>query len=254
MLDAPRWIRRVVNPLGFALFGIGAVFYIGVVFPIVRLATRDPAQREARFRDLIQQSFRLHLRAITALGAAKISFRGEDLAGVRGPMLVLANHPSLIDIVILASVIPRPDCVVKKAAWSNPFLGGIVRPAGYIPSDGGADLIERCVERIGQGRSLILFPEGTRSPRGGLRPFQRGAARIALQTGCPVMLVDIEVDPPFLLRDEPWYQVGDRTARYTLTAHEAKPAAVASGVAEAAAARRLTDEWRRGFEKRLGYV
>ena len=68
---------------------------------------------------------------------------GERLQ--RDGLLVLANHPTLIDVVCLISLLPNADCVVKRAVARNPFMRGPVRAAGYISNDDGAGLVDDCV-------------------------------------------------------------------------------------------------------------
>ncbi len=250
----PRPVRALASGIGFSVFGLGSLVLVLLAFPWVRLATRDPARRSRRARRLIERSFRLFIRTLVVLGAIGVEYRHLEKLATPGPKLILANHPSLIDVCLLVSFIPDADCVVKRDAWSNPFLAGVVRAADYIPNDGGEELIETCVARLRAGRTLVLFPEGTRSPKGELRGFKRGAARIALQAGCAVQLVDVACRPPFLGKGDAWYQVPGTLPCYTVTAHEPAVVGVSPGASEASEARRLTREWRRGYEERLGYV
>ena len=257
MIVLPRWIRALSSGTGFVLFGIGSLVLVVVGFPLVRLTTRDPELRVRRVRLLIERAFRLFIRSLVWLGAITVRFEGRERLASPGPLLVIANHPSLIDVCLLGSWMPDADCVVKREAWSNFFLGGVVRAANYIPNDGGEALIETCVARLREGSKLLLFPEGTRSPKGELRAFKRGAARIALQAGCPVLLVDIDCRPPFLGKGDPWYQVPFELPCYTVTVHE--PAAIAhdegaTEASEASEARRVSALWRDGFKERLGHV
>jgi 1-acyl-sn-glycerol-3-phosphate acyltransferase len=262
----PRWLRRISSGVGFSGFGLGALVLVFIAFPLMRLATRDPVLRTRRARALIQRSFRLFVRLLVVIGGVRVGYLHRERLRASGPMLIVANHPTLIDVCLLVSEVPDAECVVKKDAWSNPFLRGVVRAADYVPNDGGEQLVTTCVERLRAGRTLILFPEGSRSPKGGLRSFKRGAARIALQAACPVMLVDIACRPPFLGKGDPWYQVPRALPCYTVTAHA--PAPVRPGQdggveheeaddvadpSEASRARRLTCDWRRGFEERLGH-
>jgi 1-acyl-sn-glycerol-3-phosphate acyltransferase len=203
---------------------------------------------------LIGRSFRIFIRALVGMGAISVSFRGRERLAAPGPLLVIANHPSLIDVCLLVSWIPNADCVVKRQAWSNFFLGGVMRAANYIPNDGSEALIETCVERLREGGKLMLFPEGTRSPKGELRNFKRGAARIALRANCPVLLVDIDCRPPFLGKGDPWYQVPAQLPCYTVAVHEPVEIAVKRGATGASEARRVSARWREGFKERLGHV
>jgi 1-acyl-sn-glycerol-3-phosphate acyltransferase len=260
-IELPRWMRAMSSGIGFTIFGVGSLLLIALGFPLIRLMTHDAAARERWSRACIKKSFRVFVLSLIALGGIRVSYRGREHLSAAGPLLVIANHPSLIDVCLLVGWVDDADCVVKREAWSNPFLGGVMRAAGYIPNDGGDELIETCVARLREGRKLLLFPEGTRSPKGELRAFKRGAARIALQAACPVLIADIDCRPPFLGKGDPWYQVPRTLPCYTITAHE--PAVVRAGRdessgeasrSEASEARRLTQRWRRGFEERLGHV
>jgi len=111
--------------------------------------------------------------------------------------------------------------VVKKEAWSNVFMRGVVNSAGYIPNDLGDDLVDACSDQIRRGRRLILFPEGTRSPKGGLGPFRRGAAHVALSAGLPIHPVLIRCEPPALMRGQKWYNVPETKMIFTIEVCEA---------------------------------
>jgi 1-acyl-sn-glycerol-3-phosphate acyltransferase len=202
--------------LSFAVFGLAGLALGAIVFPAMRLAVRDPAAREQRCQRLVQRCFALFVRLMVGLGVLVVDVRdGEKLA--EPGQLVVANHPTLIDVVVLVSLMPQADCVVKREAWSNPFMRGVLRATGYLPNDGGDALVEACAERLRAGRSLVLFPEGTRSPEGSLGPFRRGFAHVALASGAPLRTVVIRCDPPTLMRGQPWYDVPER--RVHLSVH-----------------------------------
>jgi len=152
----------------------------------------------------------------------------------------------------MGSLMPQLDCVVKREAWSNPFMRGVVEAAGYIPNDAGEQLVDRCVERIEQGGSLLIFPEGTRSPEGELGPFQRGAAHTALRSGRPLLPVSIRCDPPTLMRGQKWYDVPPRRMQFSIEVGEPiAPPRLTDEAPRGLAARRMTAELRDFFAKRL---
>jgi 1-acyl-sn-glycerol-3-phosphate acyltransferase len=165
--------------------------------------------------------------------------------------LVVANHPTLIDVVALIAYMPQADCVVKQANFDNPFMRGMLRGAGYLPNSAGPKLVEECVRRLRSGRSLVLFPEGTRSPEKGLGRMQRGAAHVALEAGCDLIPVVITCDPPALMKGVPWWIVPDRTFDLRLRVGEplSLDELVARKESRAIAARALTARLRELFEK-----
>ncbi|WP_369678325.1 lysophospholipid acyltransferase family protein, partial [Enterococcus faecium] len=81
--------------------------------------------------------------------------------------LIIANHPSLIDVVVLISIVRNADCVVKADLWKNPFLKGVVKATGYINNDADPEyFLNQCQQSFARGNNLIVFPEGTRSVPG----------------------------------------------------------------------------------------
>jgi 1-acyl-sn-glycerol-3-phosphate acyltransferase len=195
-----RTLRVAATGFCFLVFGLGALVLAGALLPLSLLG---PSTRERVARRWIRRAFRLFTRVGSALRLWDVRFTGMEHLDGRA-QLIVANHPTLLDVVFLLSQV-EADCVVKKEAWRNPVLRGIVTAAGYVPNDRGRDLITACSRRIAAGRSVLLFPEGSRSPARGLREFRRGAARIAVETGCPVLPVVARCEPPALMKGQAWY-------------------------------------------------
>jgi 1-acyl-sn-glycerol-3-phosphate acyltransferase len=238
--------------LAFALFGIASLVVFGVVLPIRLLLARGAAPRDLVAQRLVHRSLRVYLRVCEAIGAFRVESRhAERLAAV--PALVVANHPTLLDVVLLLAHMPQADCIAKRAVWRNPFLRLVVEAAAYIPNDTAEDLVVRCCERLAAGRSVILFPEGSRSPLEGLREFQRGAAHIALASRCPVVPTLLYCDPPALKKGQPWYAVPSEPMRFRL---EVDPplrdlTEGLDALPRSLAARRVNQRLRDYFERRL---
>ena len=112
-----------------------------------------------------------------------------DSSGVRSVVrgdgagnLIVANHPTLLDVVFLVSLLPTTLCVVKKAAWSNPFFTGVMWATGYIQSDDPIDLIADCVNSFQHENNLLIFPEATRTVPGRPMKLMRGAASVIVKS------------------------------------------------------------------------
>lgn len=121
--------------------------------------------------------------------------------------LVLANHPTLIDVVAIISLMPMASCVVKQSLWKNPFLSGVVRAADYINNSESDELIKDCTDDLAAGNALVIFPEGTRSRPDKPLHFLRGAAYIALNSGMPILPILVSCNPIALTKDKKWYQI-----------------------------------------------
>jgi 1-acyl-sn-glycerol-3-phosphate acyltransferase len=243
--------RALRTGLAFVSFGVGAI----VVGAIIRLTARGaPAHREVRAQRIVHRAFRVFTWWMTCLGLLRTSWVDAQRLSGAGARLFVANHPTLIDVVLLLTRLPQADCIFKTAARRNPLMRAIVTRAGYLANDEGDTLVDACAARIAAGRSVVLFPEGTRSPGGGLRRFQRGAAHIALRSGCPIVPILITCRPPTLLKGQRWHDVPDRRARYVLrVAEPIDPARYLNAdTSLPVAARRLTADLQALYEQQLG--
>jgi 1-acyl-sn-glycerol-3-phosphate acyltransferase len=237
-----RYWRVCATGLCFSGFGIGGLCLRLIAFPLLRVTVRSPAQRSALAKSLVHIALRAFVRMMSGLGVLSYEVRGAEKLRRRG-LLLLANHPSLIDVVFLIALVQRPDCVVKAPLLRNAFTRGPVRMAGFICNDSGAGLVDDAIASLRAGNNLIIFPEGTRTPPSGALRLQRGAANIAVRGGRDITPVVIRCHPPTLAKGDKWYQVPYRRARFDIAVGD--DIAVAPFVhepgGEALAARRLTD-------------
>lgn len=234
--------RTAATGFCFAMFGIGGLLLRGLVFPLLNLLVTRHERRTRWARICIHHSFRAFVLLMSNLGVMSYRLRGADRLQ-RDGLLILANHPTLVDVVFLMSFVRRADCIVKAALAHNPFTRGPVRAAGFVCNDSGAGMVEDCVKSLRAGNNLIIFPEGTRTPRVGRQPLQRGAANIAVRGQLDVTPVRIRVHPLTLGKGDKWYRVP--ACRWHIEFEVGEDIAIApfleGGASEAIAARRLTD-------------
>ncbi len=197
--------RIFVTGTCFALFGIGGLVLGLLVAPAILALTSEPVRRRARTRALVQKSFRLFVATMSGLRGLDYEFRGAERLGRPG-QLIIANHPTLIDVVLIVAFTPAAACVVKAALFANPFTRHVVRAAGYISNMPTDTMIEGAVNALRSGDSLVMFPEGTRTRPGQAMHFHRGVARVAVQGASVLTPVYISVDQPFLHKAQPWYR------------------------------------------------
>jgi 1-acyl-sn-glycerol-3-phosphate acyltransferase len=211
------WWRVFAAGASFVLFGVGGLILGFVVFPVVSLFSRSKEEETRRCRRMVQFSFRAFVWFMTISGVLTwdVKYRAEMQ---RQGQLIIANHPSLIDIVFLISMIPNATCIVKTGIFRNAFTRGPVRRAGYIPNDNPEQLIGECEAQLKAGASLVVFPEGSRSVQGVPLHFKRGAAHLWLRSRCEVSMVTITVTPPSLAKNEKWYQVPRSRPHFSLAA------------------------------------
>lgn len=200
--------RLVATGGCFATFSIGGLALSTLVFPLLLLVPGESRARHARW--IIHKAFGFFIELMETLGIMRLEVIGAERLRRCRNTLVLANHPTLIDAVALISLMPHASCVVKRALWKNPFLGGVVRSANYISNAEPETLIDECVADLASGNPLVVFPEGTRSEPGMPLHFLRGAAYVALKSGLPIMPVLIDCSPSTLTKREKWYHIPPR--------------------------------------------
>jgi 1-acyl-sn-glycerol-3-phosphate acyltransferase len=163
--------------------------------------------RQRYARALIGFFFRTLVSTLEKTGCMTLYASQLDHLETHTGMLILANHPTYIDVVVLLSLVPQANCVVKGALWKNPFYWSVVRAAGYIRNDAPESTIQNCAQSLLQGESIVIFPEGTRTRMGEPMHFLRGTAHIALLANPAIVPVLIQCDPPTQTKGEPFWQV-----------------------------------------------
>lgn len=240
--------------LCFLLFGLGGLLLRLVVFPPLQLFVREPARRADLARGVIRRSFRLFIELMRGLGVLSYEFHGAQRLQRRG-LLILANHPSLVDVVFLMAFVEHADCIVKGSLANNCFTRGPVRAAAFVCNDAGPGMIEDCLASLRAGGNLIIFPEGTRTPRHGALRLHRGAANVAVRGGVDVTPVRIQVQPPTLIKGEPWWRVPPRRPHFRFEVGPDLPVREhLDGAGEALAARRLTEHLTHYFAARSAHA
>jgi 1-acyl-sn-glycerol-3-phosphate acyltransferase len=216
--DAYLW-RLLMTGLSFLLFGIGAVVVGVILLPLVRIIPAAQERKRARARTVMRLALRLFVAVMHRSRAMTYEFRGWERLGRPG-QLIVANHPSLIDVVFLLAFVPDAGCVVKGGLWRNPLTRGAVTLVEFIRNDSTADMIAAAAGALRTGQPLIFFPEGTRTrPRQPL-VFHRSGANIALRAAASVTPVYIRVAPTTLTKAEPWYRIPARRPHFELVVGE----------------------------------
>lgn len=204
----PYWWRLVGTGFSFAMFGLGALV-LAIPISLNRLWPGDPVARARRGQYFVHRAFQLMVWLMESLGLMRCQVDGRERLNQTG-QLVIANHPTLIDVVCLIAHIRHANCIVKWQLWRNPFTLGPVSGAGYISNGDSQAMVDQAVAWLRAGGSMVIFPEGTRTRPGQALSFQRGAANIALRAECRLTPVFIRCTPTTLTKSEPWYRIPPR--------------------------------------------
>jgi len=245
------WWRMFATGLSFILFGVGGLILGFLVFPLVSLISQSKEMETRRCRRMVQLGFQAFVWFMTSFGVLTWDVRGRTDIQRQG-QLIIANHPSLIDIVFLISMIPNATCIVKAELFRNIFTRGPVKRAGYIPNGNPEQWIGECEAQLKAGSSLAIFPEGSRSVQELPLHFKRGAAYLWMRARCDVCLVTITVTPPTLAKYEKWYQIPRSRPHFSLAATNDRALCFAQHEGhDPTSARLLTRQWQDYFVREL---
>lgn len=238
--DAYYW-RLIATAASFVLFGLGGLCLRLLVFPLLAWLPGDAQAHRLRARRTVGRLFWFFIRFMARTGVLTYQIDGADKLGRPGQMII-ANHPSLIDVVFLIGLVRGANCVVKQSLWENPFTRGPLRSTQYISNDGSMDMLDAASDALQDGQSLIVFPEGTRTRPGQPPAFHRGAAAIALRGAKILTPVTIKVSPTTLTKAEPWYRIPQRRVHFSFhVGADIDPQAFAALGPAPQASRRLND-------------
>lgn len=145
-----------------------------------------------------------------------LDIQGRWPAG--GPYVVVANHQSILDILMLARLPQEMKWVAKESLFKVPWAGWMLRMAGDIAirrgdAESGGEALARAKEYLARGMNVMIFPEGTRSAKGTLLPFKSGAFRLAIDAGVPVLPIAVHGTAEGMPKGGPWVRPCQAFAR-----------------------------------------
>jgi 1-acyl-sn-glycerol-3-phosphate acyltransferase len=160
-------------------------------------------------RQAIMRGFRLYVGVLRVCCACRFDLSALDALRDQGPMVIVANHPSLLDAVLITSRLPNAVCLMKASLMDNPLFGAGARMARYVRNDNLLGAVLSCRRELQRGAQIVIFPEGTRTlgyPGNPLNPLSPSAALIAVRARVPVQAVIIEFSSPYLGKGWPLWR------------------------------------------------
>lgn len=201
----------IVSAWAWACFGLACLFMLPVV-AVVRLVTApfDPGRYRAGY--LFRQTA-VFMQKMNPLWHFRVD--GQIPADPRRPYVVVSNHESFVDIILISHFPFEMKWLSKAELFRVPVAGWLMRLAGDIRVErgdraSGAKALAACQDRLEKKVSVMIFPEGTRSTTGEMLPFKDGAFRLAIEAGVPVLPVVVD-GTTTALRKHDW-RFGESTA------------------------------------------
>jgi 1-acyl-sn-glycerol-3-phosphate acyltransferase len=176
---------------GIWLAGVVTVLTVALAIPAILVTLARPSS------DITVRLGKVWCRAILGAAGARPVYHGLESLTTSLPCIYVCNHLSLLDAAVLAPVLPDATrFAAKRLLFRIPVFGWALRAAGFVPIDRRDRLranesLARAAETIRAGRPIVMFPEGTRSRDGALAPFKRGAFRLAVEAGVPLVPIAV---------------------------------------------------------------
>lgn len=155
----------------------------------------------------IMAGFRFYVELLRLSGIVKLDLSALDALRHERTLIIAPNHPSMIDVVLIASRLPHMVCIMKANIWGNLLLGGGARLAGYIRNDAPVNMVRAAADVVRGGTPLLIFPEGTRTIAPPVNDFKPGYGLIAKKAGAPIQTVFIDTNSRFLGKGWPLFKL-----------------------------------------------
>lgn len=187
---------------GFVVFGIICIFANIFLIPIVLLNLYRFKIFQNFSRFWVSCMWKIFLKY--AVLVKYINYNFDDLNSIKkGSNLIIANHPSLIDVVFLLSYIKQSNCIVKSKLSKNIFLYPAIKASGYILNTQNEVFLQNGIRALQNGENLIIFPEGTRTKEEIV--FHKSAVYMGLKGAKYITPIIINMNPRSLKKGQSWY-------------------------------------------------
>lgn len=204
-------LRIVLCAGAFAGFGLGGWLLAWVALPLLRFWPGTGFEKRRRCQRVVRWAWVFFHDYMRVAGLVNFDHRTTALP-IQHPAVIVSNHPTLVDITALVAAVGPVCFVAKKPLFRNPVFGPLLRACGHIcggvgkdASNGGA--LDQALARLAEGHSVLLFPEGTRSPAGGMNRFRLGAFELARRARVPLIVIHVDARPLALYKGVPWYAI-----------------------------------------------
>lgn len=213
--------RVLLTAFAFTFFYSGGSVLSWLRLPLAWLQGGTRVERIRRCQGVVANGFVFFHGFMRVFRLVGFDPRKTGVVLPAGGCVIIANHPTLVDVTALIATIGHLSCVVKRILFLSPTVGPLLRFCWHInggsgDATAGAVVMMESLQRLRSGIPVLIFPEGTRSPEGGLHTFNRGAFEIALRADVPVVPVFLSCHPPMLSKEAPWYRAPEIPSQFKM--------------------------------------
>ena len=209
-----RFFRSIIVCICFFIFGAGSFVLGFILFPCIHIFVKK-CERSEYFSSIIRSSWKFFTNLLINTRVINLNVDKEAFQKIKGK-IVVANHPTFIDIVLLIGLLPKSICLAKKDVLKNPFFRNIVS-AIYIVNDIDIEKFKENSDKfLKQNYNIVIFPTGTRNKPNENVKIHKGSATIAINSKVDIVPIKIFCDSKFLTKGQPFYDGTDKVVNYEL--------------------------------------
>lgn len=185
------FLRLLGKLASLTVFGVGTVLLSIICFPIGKLIFRKKISFRYHTRHLVYVLFQFFIGFMRLVGVIKIKVNKKGYLNKLRSAIVVANHPAYLDSPVMIAQLSHTSVIAKASLSKKNIMHAVINEL-YMPNSlPYEEMLARAKEDLAYGNTIMLFPEGTRSTPYGQNHYKKGAARISLATGCPIIPVYI---------------------------------------------------------------
>lgn len=247
------WVYSIVFLMFFIYFALGLLFGFVLLLmnPFILNRNRKIFARRIQFVNHV--FFKALTKTLVSMRIIKVSFFQKENTKKLSRTLIICNHLTYLDVVLLIGMFPHCDCLIKSSLYNNIFWGQAVQAAGYIANKGKQYTLDAMITRIKTGHNVLLFPEGTRRKKTDQLKFNRGFARLIHKTQCDVLPIYMDCSPTFLTKDKLIFHLPFHAPHYKYIFGKIKKTNFTKTCvsSDAIMARRITKYWEGKYKSTL---
>lgn len=206
--------RLLLFTVMLTFFGLGSLILGFIVFPILKILSKSSKTYKIRCTKLINKSWKILVKMLEYTGIINV-YTDKEILEIKNKIIV-ASHPTYIDILLLMAYIPNSLCVIKSSILKNCIMKNVVKSL-YITNDGSVkDFLNKAKVALEEGFNLIIFPTGKRVGYGEEVHIHKGAAQLAIKSGFSIVPLKITTSEPFMTKKHSLFQLGKKTVRFDI--------------------------------------
>lgn len=210
-----RFVRSCLTLLSFLVFGIGASVINFTVIPFSKYFVKEEDLTDF-YSNIVHRTWKFFTKWLCFLGLIKLDIKNiEDLVSIKNKVIV-ATHPSFIDVVILVGLIPKTTCIAKESLSRNPVMSNIVNTIFITSEENLEDFKMQTKNMLDKGFNLIIFPSGTRHKEYEFPKIKKGASTIAINARKNIVPIKFYADGDFLFINQPVWAADKKVVKFTL--------------------------------------